>query len=587
MAVRDLSSGEGGQVATTKAGEDNMARRQKEDVGAGIGEEAAETPNVLSPIVGISREDVMSAIGAIVGGAARNPFTFMQHIGSFGRNVVDIIGGQQKFAPEPKDRRFTDRAWQLSPVYSRMMQGWLAFRSEMHDFIKSLELDPIEHGRAMLVADIMIDAVAPTNSLVGNPSAVKLAVDTGGLSLVQGLRHALDDLRHNHGMPSQVDKTPFKVGENLATTEGAVVYRNEMLELLQYTPKTDKVHAMPLLFVPPQINKYYVLDLTPEKSMSRYLVDQGFQVFVVSWRNPGPEHRDWGLADYVSALVDVIGVVTSITGSDKVNISGGCSGGITTATLLSYMAAKGDKRVNSVTFWVCVLDPRMEDSDVGVLVTKRGIEMARKRSAKKGVLAGSDLSRVFAWLRPNDLIWNYVVNNYLHGQKPPAFDVLFWNNDSTNLTAALHSDYLSLYETQPFANPGKEMILGQPIDLGKVDIDAFIVGGVTDHITPWKACYRTTQMLGGKREFVLSNSGHIQAILNPPGNPKAKYFVNQNLPATADEWAAGASEVQGSWWERWAIWLGERSDEMVPAPKKLGSRKFPAMDPAPGTYVLG
>ncbi len=229
----------------------------------------------------------------------------------------------------------------------------------------------------------------------------------------------------------------------------------------------------------------------------------------------------------------------------------------------------------------------MEDSDVGVLVTKRGIEMARKRSAKKGVLAGSDLSRVFAWLRPNDLVWNYVVNNYLHGQKPPAFDVLYWNNDSTNLTAALHSDYLSLYETQPFANPGKEMILGEPIDLGKVDIDAFIVGGVTDHITPWKACYRTTQMLGGKREFVLSNSGHIQAILNPPGNPKAKYFANDSLPATADEWAAGASEVHGSWWERWAKWLDQRSGETQPAPKKLGSRKYKPMDAAPGTYVLG
>lgn len=564
-----------------------MARRQRDDIGAGIAEEAAETPNVLSPIVGISREDVLAAIGSIVGGAARNPFTFMQHIGSFGRNVVDILGGEAKFAPEPKDRRFVDRAWQLSPVYSRVMQGWLAFRSEMHGFIRSLDLDPVEHGRAMLVADIMIDALAPTNSLPGNPSAVKLAVDTGGLSLVQGLRHALDDLRNNHGMPSQVDKTPFKVGENIATTEGAVVYRTEMLELLQYTPKTGNVRAMPLLFVPPQINKYYVLDLTPEKSMSRYLVEQGFQVFVVSWRNPGPEHRDWGLADYVAALVDVIGVVTSISGSEKVNISGGCSGGITTATLLSYLAAKGDRRINSVTFWVCVLDPRMEDSDVGVLVTKRGIEMARKRSAKKGVLAGSDLSRVFAWLRPNDLVWNYVVNNYLHGQKPPAFDVLFWNNDSTNLSAGLHSDYLSLYETQPFANPGKESLLGEPIDLGKVDIDAFIVGGVTDHITPWKACYRTTQMLGGKREFVLSNSGHIQAILNPPGNPKAKYFVNDNIPATADEWAASASEVQGSWWERWSSWLNERSGEEIPAPKKLGSRKFKPMDPAPGTYVLG
>ncbi|PKQ05735.1 MAG: class II poly(R)-hydroxyalkanoic acid synthase, partial [Alphaproteobacteria bacterium HGW-Alphaproteobacteria-11] len=508
-------------------------------------------------------------------------------LSGFGREIVDIVAGGDKFAPQPKDRRFVDQAWQKSPVYRRLMQGWLAFQSEVHGFIRSLDLDPVEHGRAMLVADIMIDAVAPTNTLVGNPSAVKLALDTGGTSLVQGFRNAIDDLRNNHGMPSQVDKTPFKVGGNLATTEGAVVYRTEMLELLQYTPKSDTVHKVPLLFVPPQINKYYVLDLTPEKSMSQYLVHQGHQVFVVSWRNPGPEHRDWGLADYVAALVDVIGVVCSITDSEKLNISGGCSGGITTATLLSHLAAKGDDRINSVTFWVCVLDPRMEDSDVGVLVTKRGIEMARQRSAKKGVLAGSDLSRVFAWLRPNDLIWNYVVNNYLHGQKPPAFDVLFWNNDSTNLTAALHSDYLSLYETQPFANPGKEEILGTPIDLGSVTVDAFIVGGVTDHITPWKACYRTTQMLGGKREFVLSNSGHIQAILNPPGNPKAKYFVNDNLPATADEWAAGASEVMGSWWERWEKWLSARSGEKIPAPKKLGNRKYKAMDAAPGTYVLG
>lgn len=565
-----------------------MSKRQDAaGMGAGIGEQAAETPNVLSPIVGISREDVIAAIGSIVGGAVRHPFTFMEHVGSFGREVVDIVAGKQKFAPEPKDRRFTDAAWERSPLYKRVMQGWLAFQKEMHDFIGSLELDPVEHRRAMLVADIMIDAVAPTNTLVGNPSAIKLALDTGGASLVQGLRNAVDDLRNNHGMPSQVDKTPFKVGENLATTEGAVVYRNDMLELLHYTPKTDKVHATPLLFVPPQINKYYVLDLTPDKSISQFLVGQGFQVFVVSWRNPGPEHRDWGLADYVAALADVIGIVCNITGAPKLNISGGCSGGITTATLLSYLAAKGDKRVNSVTFWVCVLDPRMEDSDVGSLVTKRGIEMARKRSAKKGVLSGSDLSRVFAWLRPNDLVWNYVVNNYLHGQKPPAFDVLYWNNDSTNLTAQLHSDYLSLYETQPFANPGREEILDYPIDLGKVDIDAFIVGGVTDHITPWKACYRTTQMLGGRREFVLSNSGHIQAILNPPGNPKAKYFINDNLPPTADEWAATATPVQGSWWERWALWLGERSGDMVPRPAKLGNRKYKPMEPAPGTYVLG
>ncbi len=553
----------------------------------GIGEAAADTTNALSPIVGISREDVLAALGSILGGAIRQPFTFMQHLGSFGRNVVDIVGGETQFAPEPKDRRFTDSAWKTSPVYRRVMQSWLAFQNEVHGFIGSLNLDSVEHRRAMIIADILIDAAAPTNTLIGNPSAVKLALDTGGASLVQGARNALDDLRNNNGMPSQVDKTPFKVGVNLASTEGSVVYRTEMLELLQYTPKTGTVHATPLLFVPPQINKYYVLDLTPEKSISQFLVNQGFQVFVVSWRNPGPEHRDWGLADYVAALAEVIGVICAITKSKQINISGGCSGGITTATLLSHLAAEGDKRVKSATFWVCVLDPQMEDSDVGALVTKRGIDMARQRSAKKGILSGNDLSRVFAWLRPNDLVWNYVVNNYLHGQKPPAFDVLFWNNDSTNLTATLHSDYLSLYDTKPFANPGTVEMLGHPIDLSKVKIDSFIVGGVTDHITPWKACYRTTKMLGGKKEFVLSNSGHIQAILNPPGNPKAKYFVNDKLPDTADEWAATATPVQGSWWERWAVWLGERSGDKIPAPKKLGSAKYKATDAAPGTYIMG
>ena len=555
--------------------------------GAGIGEQAAQSPNAMSPIIGISREDVLAAVVSIVGGAARQPFTFMQHVGAFGRKVIDIVGGDAKFAPEPKDRRFTDAAFQKSPFYSRAMQSWLAFQIEVHDFICTLGLDPVEHRRAMLVADILVDALAPTNTLVGNPSAVKLALDTGGASLVQGVKNFVDDMKNNNGMPSQVDKSPFSVGGNLATTEGKIIFRNEMLELIQYTPKTGDVKAIPLLFVPPQINKYYVLDLTAEKSISQFLVNQGFQVYVVSWRNPGPEHRDWGLADYVSALTGVLDVVTSVSGSETVNISGGCSGGITTATLLSHLAAIGDTRINSVTFWVCVLDPQMEDSDVGAMVTKRGIDMARQRSAKKGVLSGSDLSRVFAWLRPNDLVWNYVVNNYLHGQKPPAFDVLFWNNDSTNLTAKLHSDYLSLYETQPFANPGKEEILGNPIDLSKVTIDAFIVGGTTDHITPWKACYRTTQMLGGKREFVLSNSGHIQAILNPPGNPKAKYFVNAELPATADEWVTKATPVAGSWWERWAVWLGERSGETIAAPTKHGNKKHQPICDAPGTYVLG
>jgi polyhydroxyalkanoate synthase len=279
--------------------------------------------------------------------------------------------------------------------------------------------------------------------------------------------------------------------------------------------------------------------------------------------------------------------VRAITRSKRLNVSGGCSGGITTAMLLSHLAALRDRRINSVTFWVCVLDPLATDSDVGALITPRSIELARRRSAKAGVLSGAALARVFAWLRPNDLVWNYVVSNYLHGETPPAFDVLFWNADSTNLAAALHSDYLDLYLKRPFARPGETNLLGRPVDLRRVDVDAYVLAGSTDHITPWQACYRTTGMLGGEKQFVLSNSGHVQAIVNPPGNPKSRYFTGSAMPPSAEEWLAGAQENEGSWWEHWSKWLHERSGPEVDAPRRLGSRTHPVLVPAPGEYVHG
>jgi polyhydroxyalkanoate synthase len=393
----------------------------------------------------------------------------------------------------------------------------------------------------------------------------------------------------NDGIVSQVDKRPFKVGENLATAPGAVVHRTEMMELIQYAPATDEVHATPFLIIPPQINKAYVNDLSPEKSIIRFLTGNGIQPFMVSWRNPTAEHADWGLGDYVDALIEAIDVICEITKSKKVNISGACSGGITAATLLSKLTATGDDRINAATLMVCVLDPQPDDSETGALVSKHGIEMARRRSAKAGVLDGASLSRTFAWLRPNDLVWNYVVNNYLHGEDPPAFDVLFWNNDSTNLTATLHSDYLRVYETQPFADPGVTEMAGHVVDLTKVTQDCFIVAGVTDHITPWKACYRTTQLIGSPNvEFILSQAGHIQSLLNPPGNPKAKYFKSDKRPpANIDDWLANdASEHAGSWWPFWAEWLKARSGDLKAAPKAVGSKKNPPGAPAPGEYVF-
>lgn len=544
----------------------------------------------LSPIVGLAREDLTNAVGVLLRETAMKPQKTAKHMQAFGMDVVKIMSGKSDLAPDAKDRRFSDAAWTNNPFYRAGAQYYLAMQKHTRDWIADLEFDDLERNRATFVSGMILDALAPTNSLAGNPSAIKKALDSGGLSLMNGLKNVYNDMVHNDGIVSQVDKRPFKVGENLATTSGQVVYRSEMMELIQYAPTTDKVHEIPVLTVPPQINKAYINDLTPQKSVVQLQLAAGLQPFVISWRNPQAEQGHWGLGDYVDEVIKAVGVVTAITGSKKINISGACSGGITLSTILSKMAANKDDRINAVTLMVCVLQPEATDSEVGALVSENGIALARKRSAKKGILEGSSLSRTFAWLRPNDLIWNYVINNYLHGEDPPAFDILYWNNDSTNLPAALHSDYLSVYETQPFANPGKVELAEHIVDLTKIDNDLFILAGVTDHITPWRACYRSTQLFGSKNiEFILSQSGHIQAILNPPGNPKAKFYKGDGKlpPADPEDWLETAEEVAGSWWPYWAEWLTKRAGKEKPAPKELGNAEYPPIGAAPGEYAHG
>jgi polyhydroxyalkanoate synthase len=316
-------------------------------------------------------------------------------------------------------------------------------------------------------------------------------------------------------------------------------------------------------------------------------LSQGIQLFVISWRNPTRQNAHWGLAQYVEAIEEASDAAMKITRQRKINITAACSGGITASCFVSAMEAKKDKRVNSFTLQVCVLDPNPRDSEVGVFVSERGIEIARKASKRKGILEGDELAKVFAWLRPNDLIWNYVVNNYLLGEDPPPYDVLFWNNDTTNLPAALHSDYLDIYHLKPFVTEGGVDFAGHHLDMKQVKQDLFIVAGVTDHITPWKACYRTTDMMGSDNiTFVLSNSGHIQSLINPPGNPKASYFTTDKMPETADEWLASAEQQAGSWWPEWGKWLTERSGESKKAPAKLGNKAYPPLLEAPGSYVF-
>jgi polyhydroxyalkanoate synthase len=553
-----------------------------------IGQAAADSTNAFNPMMGgLNRQELLGSVAMMLRRTSISPVANAKYAGKMAKEGYDILAGKSERAPDRKDKRFRDPAWANNPFYKRGMQTYLAMQDNLKDWVGDLKLGEMEHARAEFVMNMITDAISPTNALLTNPAAKKRVIDSGGQSLIKGLQNAYEDLTKNGGMPSQVDGRPFEVGENLATTPGKVVWKNEMMELIQYTPTTEEVREIPFLSIPPQINKFYASDLDPITSVVQFLLRQGFQTFIISWRNPTKEHRHWGLSDYVDSLIQCTEVMKQITGSDKINISGACSGGITTATFASMLAAAGDDRINSLTFQVCVLNPKPDDSDIGQMVSERSLEIARRYSARKGVLKGDDLARMFAWMRPNDLVWNYVVNNYLMGEDPPPYNVLYWNNDTTNLPAALHSDYLDFGIQQPFANPGTVEVAGHMADLTAVKCDSFIVAGVTDHITPWKACYRTTGLLGSdKIEFVLSNSGHIQSLLNPPGNPKAKYFANPKLEATADEWAAGAEEVAGSWWTRWAEWLHEHGGEMVPAPKQQGSEKFPALYDSPGKYVF-
>ena len=557
---------------------------------AKLQDEAAQNTSALGPLIGLTREDIFGAVAVLLRETASDPARLMRHSQEMGGEMLKIMTGRSEIAPDAKDKRFRDPAWQYNPFMRAGMQYYLAVQKGASKWLEELELDELEKDRARFVSQIIIDSLAPTNTLAGNPTAQKRLIDSGGLSLMKGLKNAYHDMVHNKGLVSQVDKRPFEIGRNIAISKGAVVLRTEMMELVHYAPTTEEVYAVPQLTIPPQINKMYINDLSPDKSVVKYQVDNGIQTFVISWKNPTKEQGVWGMADYVRSCRLAMDTVSAITGSKKVNVSAGCSGGQTASVLASQLASEGSAQLGALTIMVCVLHPKQTDSEAGSLISENGLALARKRASKAGIIKGDDLTRGFAWLRPNDLIWNYVVNNYLMGDDPPAFDVLFWNADATNLSACLMGDFLTLFETLAFTKQGEVEMAGHKIDLSKVTSDMFILGGVTDHITPWMATYRSTQLFGSKDvTYVLSQSGHMQAILNPPGNPKAKYYVQKKpgkLPPTAEEWLKGTEEVAGSWWPFWMEWLQKRSGAKKKAPASVGDKAHPALDPAPGTYVM-
>jgi polyhydroxyalkanoate synthase len=504
-----------------------------------------------------------------------------------GEQLMKSLVGKSEIQPDKGDKRFRDPVWAANPAYKMLLEAYLAWSGSLTGWVDSLDVPQRDKMRAKLVAGLVTDALAPTNALLTNPTALKATFEQGGKNLVAGFQNFLHDMTANNGLPSMVDKSKFAVGRNLGLSPGKVVYSEDHLELIQYAPRTDQIYETPIFIVPPQINKFYIWDLAPGRSIVEYLVGQGHQVFIVSWRNPTAEQADWGLDSYVDALDRATAAACEISGSPELNLVGACSGGITAALLIALWGARGDKRAASFSLLVAIIDVEGgKDTSMGLFANLETLELARLFSRSKGVLEGRDLERAFAWLRPNDLIWAYWVNNYLLGQEPPAFDILFWNADTTNLPAALHGDLLRLLESGGMTAEGGPTIGGKALDLRQISCDTYLVGGETDHITPWDGCYLTTSGLGGKWEFVLSQSGHIQSLINPPGNAKARFLTNPGKHASAEEFLAGAETNSGSWWPHWLSWLNAHGGVKVAAPKALGSRKHEPVLDAPGTYAL-
>jgi polyhydroxyalkanoate synthase len=497
-----------------------------------------------------------------------------------------ILAGRSALAPNRADWRFEDAAWREHPGYRRLMQLYLAWCSALADAIGDSDLEWRDAERIRFLVEVMTSSAAPTNALLGNPAALKRTLETGGGSLLAGARNLMRDLRHNRGMPLTVDREAFRVGRELAATPGAVVYRDEVCEVLQYAPSTSAVRRRPVLMVPPQIGKYYFMDLAPGRSFVEHSVAQGLKFFTISWRNVAADQRDWGLAIYASALERVIDVVRDVAQSDDLNLLSLCAGGILSSSVLSHLAATGDARVHSASFGVTLLDFDVP-APIGMFDIAPLLALARRHSSRSGVLKGASLSAVFSWLRPNDLVWNYWVSNYLLGSPPPAFDILAWNADSTDLPARLHAEFLDILQKNLLTIPGGLEVLGTPVDLRRIAVDTYVTGATADHLTPWRGCYQTTQLLSGHSRFVLSNAGHIASLINPPGHPKAHFFAGPDPAEDPDDWLRRAERHAGTWWEDWAAWVTKRSGEEQKAPARLGSRRHRATEPAPGTYVYG
>ncbi len=518
-------------------------------------------------------------------GLARRPQRVIRRGAGLIAELAKVGVGRSELAPHEKDRRFSEEAWARNPLFRRTLQSYLALGEAARGLVSDASLDWGDDQRMSFIVDNLVEASAPSNNPFLNPKVIKRTLDTGGGNLVEGGRRLVRDFATPPRVPSMVEADAFEVGKDIAVTPGAVVLRTDVFELIQYTPQTPKVHEVPLLIVPPTINKYYVVDLAEDRSMIEHLVRGGQQVFCISWRNPDARHAAWDLDTYGQAILEAMAACEAISRQDKTSVLGICSGGMISSMLMAHLADIGElDRVASFSLMVTVLD-QDRAGVTSALLSHKSAAASTRASQEKGYLDGRALAEIFAWLRPNDLIWNYWVNNYLMGHAPKAFDILYWNADPVRMSAGMHRDFMDLAIRNALVEPGEADILGTKVDLSKIDRDTYVVAGIADHLCKWESCYQTTQLFGGETKFVLSTSGHIAAMVNPPGNPKASFQTASENPAEASDWLAGASKVKGSWWDDYVEWLAAHAGAERNRPRKLGNAAHEPLCDAPGTYV--
>ena len=560
-----------------------------EEVAWDADEVAAPLDLLLSgSTLGVARRLLPNASSSrLVINLAKQPRTVTSQTTGLVQELISVVRGSSEIAPAKGDKRFVDAAWRANPFLKRTMQAYLAADKTVEGLFSAADLEWRDAERIRFALDFFTEALAPSNNPLLNPLGWKALIDTGGLSALRGVRHFLSDIASSPRVPAMVRQDAFTVGETVAATAGSVVFRAEEFELIQYAPRTEKVWSVPLLIVPPVVNKFYILDISPGHSMIEYLVDQGVQVFTISWRNPTAAQKDWGLDTFGRAVLNALEAVEKITETTRTHLLAACSGGMLAATSADHLAATGDlDRVASLGLMVTVLD-QSRAGFMAAAVDEEVAKIATALSARKGYLDGRSLAEVFAWLRPADLVWRYWVNNYIEGKSPPPFDVLFWNADTTRMPAALHRDMVKMAIHNVLARPGAVSMLGTPVDLTRLTLDSYVVAGIDDHISPWQACYRSAQLLGSEHlRFVLSTSGHIASIINPPGNTKSTYRVGDSCETDPAQWVQSAEKHSGSWWPDYVAWLNERSGEQKTAPQSLGGAGMAPLAPAPGRYVL-